>query len=108
HRAGADFVLSYATMGASIVFNMLRRSDVLLLAEGLDVFRIHMPKRLVGRTLANSGIRPETGCNVVAVCKSDGVEVNPDAHAPLPADAELIVIGDIEAENKFMTRFAEH
>jgi len=105
HRAGADFVLSYATMGASMLFNMLRRSDILLLAEGLDVFRIPMPAKLAGRTLAESQIRQATGCNVVAVLEHDQCDVNPDAFKPLPVDGELVVIGDVESENRFLSRF---
>ncbi len=105
HRAGADFVLSYATMGASMLFNMLRRSDILLLAEGLDVFRIPMPAKLAGRTLAESQIRQATGCNVVAVLEHEQCDVNPDAFKPLPVDGELVVIGDVESENRFLSRF---
>ena len=37
HRAGADSVLSYASMGASAVMNMLKRSKILMVAEGLDL-----------------------------------------------------------------------
>ncbi len=38
HRAGADFVLSYASMGANAIFNVLKRGEVLMVAEGLNVF----------------------------------------------------------------------
>ena len=34
HRAGADFVASYASMGANIISNLLKHSDILMLAEG--------------------------------------------------------------------------
>ena len=105
HRAGADFVLSYATMGASMIYNMLRRADILLLAEGLDVFRLPVPSSLVGHSLADASIRQVTGCNVVAVSNDRGVDVNPNAHTPLPSNAELIVIGDLESEDRFMRQF---
>lgn len=105
HRAGADFVMSYASMGASMLFNLLKSADILLLAEGLDAFRVPMPPALAGRTLADSGIRRDTNCNVAAVVQGERFEVNPDAHRPLPADAELVVIGDIESETRFFARF---
>ena len=101
HRAGADFVLSYATTGANVLFNLLRRTDVLLLAEGLHVFRLPTPKGLYGKTLAESGIRNSTGCNVVAVVKSGITEMNPDANTPLTPDSDLVVIGDAESETRF-------
>ncbi len=105
HRAGADFVMSYATMGANVLFNLLKRADILLLAEGLDVFRIPVPAALVGRSLADSKVRADTGCNVVAVVQGDRFYVNPNAQQPLPAGAEMVVIGDVESETRFFSRF---
>ncbi len=105
HRAGADFVLSYATTGASILYNLLQRTDILLLAEGLDVFRTPVPRALVGKSLAESGIRSDTGCHVIAVVEGDRFDANPAAHEPLPADGELVLIGSIESENLFLTRY---
>lgn len=105
HRAGADFVMSYASTGANVIFNLLKKADFLLLAEGLDVFRLAVPTPLVGRSLAESRIRQATGCNVVAVARGDDFEVNPDVNRPLPADADLIVIGNTESEARFFTEF---
>lgn len=105
HRAGADFVMSYASMGASVLFNLLKSADILLLAEGLDAFRIPLPEALAGRSLADSGIRETTGCNVVAVVQGDRFDVNPDARQRLPANADLVVIGDIESETRFFSKF---
>lgn len=105
HRAGADFVLSYATTGANSLFNLLRRSDVLLLAEGLHVFRQSPPVGLHGKTLATSRIRESTGCNVVAVVRNGEIEINPDATLRLEEDSELIVIGDAEAETRFHSAY---
>lgn len=101
HRAGADFVMSYASTGASSVFNLLKRGNLLLLAEGLDVFRVPVPAPLVGRSLAESRFRQATGCNVVAVVRDGRFDANPDPRRPLSADSELIVVGDAEAEERF-------
>lgn len=105
HRAGADFVMSYATTGANVIFNLLKREDILLLAEGLDAFRIPLPAALVGKNLAESQIRQRTGCNVVAVIDGERYEVTPNAQKPLSASSELIVIGDVESEAKFFDTF---
>lgn len=106
HRAGADFVMSYSSMGANIIFNLLKKSDILMLAEGLNVFRMQVPGRLKGKTLANSNIRQITGCNVIAVKKGDEVEVNPDPHEELQEDSEIIVIGSVEAEDRFLREYS--
>lgn len=105
HRAGADFVMSHASMGAATVFNLLKRSDIEMLAEGLDIFRLEVPPALVGRTIIGAGIRQQTGCTVVALCTPDGFEVNPDPEQPLPADAELLMIGTVENEALFLRKY---
>lgn len=105
HRAGADVVLSYASSGATAIWNALGFNDTLALAEGLDVFRLAVPAKLAGRTLAETALRQTTGCNVVAVVRGDRFETNPDASLPLPADAELVIIGDSEAQRRFHQQF---
>lgn len=106
HRAGADFVLSYASTGANALFNLLRRSDVLLLAEGLYAFRLPTPEKLQGKTLRESGIRQQTGCSLVAVIdEADEIWMNPDADWQLRAGIELVLIGDAEAETRFHEAF---
>ena len=105
HRAGADFVMSYASMGANTVFNFLERGNCLMVAEGLDVFKIRIPGSLVGKTIAESGVRRKTGCTVIAM-ESDGkTEVNPDPTRPLPREAELILIGSAKGESRFLATF---
>lgn len=107
HRAGADFVLSYATAGATAVFNALKKSAVIPLAEGLDVFHVPVPTSLVGKSLAESRFRQMTGCNVVAIEENGVFETHPDPHLPLSADAALIVVGDTEAEGRFFEMSGE-
>jgi Trk K+ transport system NAD-binding subunit len=101
HRAGADFVMSYASTGASSVFNVLRQNSLLSLADGLTAFRVPMPPTLVGRTLAECRFRQTTGCNVVAIKRGDQYDAHPAPDAPLPADAELIIVGDSASEKRF-------
>lgn len=108
HRAGADFVMSYASMGANAVFNLLEQDDVVMVAEGLDVFRCPVPARLAGRSLRDAAVREKTGCSIVAIEQDGETIVNPDPDEPLPADpgVELIVIGDTEGERRFLRYYA--
>jgi Trk K+ transport system NAD-binding subunit len=105
HRVGADLVMSYASMSANTIFNLLDRSDILMVTEGLDVFKVKLPSSLIGITLANSGIRKKTGCNVVAIAKEESVQFEMDAHDPLPADSELILAGSLAAEKRFLEMY---
>lgn len=102
HRAGADFVMSSASMGANALFNALRRAHVLMLAEGLSVFPFQIPKDLAGKTIAESAIRPSTGCSVVALRTEGGLRINPAPTTLLPEGGEMILIGTVEDEERFL------
>lgn len=105
HRAGADLVLSYASMGANSIFNELRGSDTLLLAEGVNVFPVRVPPSLAGSTIGDSAIRAETGCTVIAVELNGKRVINPPPETIMPAGAEMVLIGTLEAEEEFLAQF---
>ncbi len=102
HRAGADFVMSYSSLGATAILNLLRNEETLMLAEGLNVFRLEAPATLVGKNLAESRIRETTGCSVVAIKVGDTMSINPDPQMPIQKGTELVLIGSHEAEEKFL------
>lgn len=105
HRAGADAVLSSATLGASLVWNAIGVDDTLVVTEGLEVFRSPVPPSIVGQTIVESDIRATTGCTVVAISIDDEVIVNPPADMKLTADGEIVVIASPEAQERFAHRF---
>jgi Trk K+ transport system NAD-binding subunit len=105
HRAGADFVMSYASMGANTMFNLLKRGDVLMVTEGLNVFKVPLPAALAGKTIASLAIRQASGCNVIALNVDGRMYINPDPTAALPAHAEMILIGTAEAEQQFLQQY---
>ena len=107
HRAGADIVLSYASMGAGAVMNVLQRSRILMVAEGLDLFKVRVPPDLAGRTISDSAIRERSGCSVVAIHTEGGMEVGPDPSRALPGGADIILVGTVEAEEKFLDLFVK-
>jgi Trk K+ transport system NAD-binding subunit len=105
HRAGADFVLSYVPMEATAIFEIVRRGNVLLLAEGLEVFTVPVPAPLVGQSIVKGRIREDTGCNVFAVRQAGAGATHPDIREPLDATTELILIGDREDEKRFFEKY---
>jgi len=105
HRAGADFVMSYASLGANAIFNFLKNEDTSMLAEGLNIFRLKAPESLVGKNLAQSGIRKITDCSVVAIKEAGILSINPDPQLPIKQNADLILIGTDEGERKFLKAF---
>jgi voltage-gated potassium channel len=102
HRAGADFVMSYASLGATVMFNLLRNEETLMLAEGLNVFSAEATQALVGNNLAQSKIREKTGCSVIAIKRDGTMSINPDPEVPIQKNTELLLIGSYEAEEKFL------
>lgn len=105
HRAGADLVLSSASMGANMIFNLLRKSDNLLLAEGVALFPVQVPAAMAGRRIADCAVRAETGCTIIAVESGGERVVNPDPGYILPAGGRMLLIGTLEAEDEFLKRF---
>lgn len=107
HRSGTDMVMSYPSMGAREIANHLERSNTLMIAEGLEVVRLPVPQCLAGRTIADSEIRPRTGCSVVATRRQGDTIVNPEPTDGLPADGEMILIATADGERRFLKEFSD-
>ncbi len=100
-RAGADFTLSYSTMGANAIFNFLQRGEVVMLAEGLNVFRVRTPQKLQGMAIKNVNIRDQTGCTIVGVEENGQITLQPEPDFTLKSNQKIILIGTLEAEKSF-------
>ncbi len=105
HKAGADLVMSSASLAANTILNLLKPDNVLMLAEGLNVFRAVVHATLVGKTLADSHIRVRTGCSVVAINHDGQMINNPDPQVRLNTGDELIMIGTDGAEKQFFNAY---
>lgn len=105
HRAGADLVLSYASMSANTIYNYLRGSDALLLAEGVNIFSVRTPRSLEGSTLAATQVRSRTGCSIIATDFDGKRTINPDPDTLMEQGGTLFMIGSLEAEDKFLQIF---
>jgi Trk K+ transport system NAD-binding subunit len=105
HRAGADFVLSYTTLGVESVMSLLRGYDLVVLGEGVQMFSIPMPKGLGGKKLADSGIGSNTGLSVVALDRNGELVTSLSAEMILPKEAALIMLGSLEQRKKFAELF---
>lgn len=105
HMAGADLVMSYASMGSNSIINILKSDEISMVTEGLNIFNRPMPASLVGKNLIESNIREKTGCSVIAMKSSEGLMVGPDPSEPLDGQDELILIGTTEAELQFLELF---
>ncbi|HXE81310.1 MAG TPA: NAD-binding protein [Vicinamibacterales bacterium] len=105
HRAGADFVLSYTTLGIEAIMSVLRGYPPVLLGEGVELFFVPVPRSLAGRPLRESGIGSRTGLSVVALQQGDMLIEPLTSETILPAGAELLVLGSHEQRAAFDAAF---
>lgn len=105
HRVGADFILSYASIGANTMLNLISKMNILMMTEGLDIFEVDVPKSMAGKTVTECNVHQKTGCTVVALHVVDQKEVMLDSRLPLPAEGRLIMMGSPEAEQKFLKMY---
>jgi voltage-gated potassium channel len=105
HRAGADFVLSYASLGVESVLSFLHGRELMILGEDVELFAIPLPPTLVGRTLAESDIGAGTGLNVIGIQQNGRVVTNPPAATTLVQGSELFMIGSPQQRQVFTERF---
>lgn len=105
HMAGADLVMSYASMGANTIINILKSDEISMFTEGLNIFTRLTPVSLVGKNLVESNIREKSGCSVIAIKSAGHLIVGPDPFLPLNGKDDLILIGTTEAEQKFLELF---
>jgi Trk K+ transport system NAD-binding subunit len=102
HRAGADLVMSHASMGANAIINLLKPNKILMFAEGLNIFRAPVHSSLAGKSLAESQIRKQTGCSVIAIGKEHKLNINPEPSILLGEHDEMVLIGTSDAEKRLM------
>jgi Trk K+ transport system NAD-binding subunit len=107
HRAGADFVLSYTTLGVGAVMSLLRGYPPVLLGEGVELFSVPVPHALAGHSLLQSGIGSRTGLSVVALQQGDELTAPLTSETLLPRGADLLMLGSDEQRAAFAEAFGK-
>ena len=101
YRAGADYVLSLATVsGRMIASTILEDEDVLSLDQQVEVVRTVAPK-LVGQTIGDADVRSKTGCTVVGVERNGTVITDVGPEFGVEVDDALIIAGTDEGIRQF-------
>lgn len=101
HRAGADFALSYTTLGAEAVVSLLRGHEPVLLGEGVELFTIAVPPSLADVSLRDSGIGSRTGMSVVGIEDGAGTVSQLTAATVLRTGTSLVMLGSREQRRLF-------
>lgn len=105
HRAGANLVMSFSSLCQTTILNLLRPEKLLMISEGLNIFRSMPNQKVVNKALHEQTIREETGCSVIAIKRGERMLINPDPATIVEPGDELILIGTAEGERKFTALF---
>ena len=107
HLAGANLVLSYASLGMEAILSILQGKEFVMLGEGVDLFSVELPHSLHGKTLAETGIGEHTGLNVIAMQHNGTVHSNMSASTVLVQGTELLILGSRKQRQEFVEVFGK-
>jgi voltage-gated potassium channel len=107
HRAGADFVLSYASVGVDSLMSLISGGASVMLGEGIRLFEVPVPFSLADRPLSASGVGSYTGLSVVALDVNGRLTTQLTADTILPKHATLLMLGSAAQRQQFADHF-EH
>ncbi len=108
YAAGADFVVANASVGTSILMNLIDRKASVFLSEGMHIFKRGVPAALVGKDLINSELRSTIGCSIVALKYPEGnMDTSPEPTAVLEQGISMLLIGSAEQEKAFDMRYPQ-
>jgi Trk K+ transport system NAD-binding subunit len=105
HRAGADFVLSYAELGSASILSLLQGRELLMMGEGVEFFQTQLPPALAGKTLQQSQIGARTGLIVLALQVGERTITNLAPTTLLAKDSQLTLLGTTEQRQAFMNAY---
>jgi voltage-gated potassium channel len=105
HRAGSDFVLSYASFGVQTVYSIVSGLEFTMLGEGVDLFYVPVPESLDGRTLADARIGSLTGLNVIAIQQGTKLEMELESSRRLAHGSALLALGNAKQRDQFTYLF---
>jgi len=107
HRAGADFVLSYSSLGVDGIMSLVNGDATVVLGEGVRLFEVRVPPSLAGQPLSMTGIGSRTGLSVVAIEQQDVTTTQLTTETLLPNGGTLLMLGNMEQRQKFADAFEQ-
>jgi voltage-gated potassium channel len=105
HRAGADFVLSYTSLGVESIMALVSGDATVTLGEGVRLFELPVPYSLAGTPLSQTGIGSRTGLSVVAMDVKGALTTQMTADTVLPKGGKLLMLGSEGQRERFAAAF---
>ena len=100
YRAGADFVVSYSSLGVETVLSRLRGGKLVFLDEQVELFSVEVPKALGGKSIQASQLESDFELHVVAVQQGDNLETGLSPETILPSGGEMVLLGKSEERQR--------
>jgi Trk K+ transport system NAD-binding subunit len=107
HRAGADFVLSYTSLGVDSIMSLVNDAATVMLGEGVRLFEVKVPPSLAGQPLSQTGIGSRTGLSVVAIEDRQTLTTQLTGETHLPKGGTLLMLGNADQRQRFVEAFEE-
>ena len=105
HRAGADFVLSYTSLGVDRIMSLVSGAATVMLGEGVRLFEVPVPPSLAGQPLSQTGIGSRTGLSVVAMQDQQSLTTQLTGETVLPRSGTLVMLGNTDQRQQFADEF---
>jgi voltage-gated potassium channel len=105
HRAGADFALSYTSLGVHSIMSLVNGNATVMLGEGVRLFEVRVPRSLAGQLLSKTGIGSRTGLSVVAIEEKEMLTTQLTAETVLPEGGTLLMLGNADQRQQFADAF---
>jgi Trk K+ transport system NAD-binding subunit len=107
HRAGADFVLSYTSLGVDSIMSVVNGDATVVLGEGVRLYQVRVPPSLADQALAQTGIGSRTGLSVVAMEDKETLTTQLTAETVLPAGGTMLMLGSADQRQRFAEAFEQ-
>ena len=105
HRAGADFVLSYTSLGVDGIMSLVNGGATVTLGEGVRLFEVPVPPSLAGQPLSRTGIGSRTGLSVVAILHQGDLTTQLTGETVLTKGGTIVMLGDANQRQQFADAF---
>jgi voltage-gated potassium channel len=105
HRAGADFVRSYTSLGVESIMSLVSGVATVTLGEGVRLFEVPVPHSLAGQPLSTTGIGSRTGLSVVAVDEQGSLTTLLTGATVMPKGGKLLLLGSESQREQFAASF---
>jgi Trk K+ transport system NAD-binding subunit len=107
HRAGADFVLSYTSLGVDSIMSLVNDAATVVLGEGVRLFEVKVPPSLAAKPLSQTAIGSMTGLSVVAIEDQKTITSQLTGETVLPKGGTLLMLGNADQRQRFAEAFEE-